>query len=94
MWVVGYGRCQQQMTLYFPVEKFISILYANYHARCFHRCELTDSTSAAIQKDKKGCVSVCAFFGGMLPNRGHVINFNFVKENSNMIVLLKQFKFI
>lgn len=41
-----------------PVEKFLNILYANYHVRCFHRCELTDS-AAAIQKDKKECAFMC-----------------------------------
>lgn len=46
-----------------PMEKFLSIPYANYLVRCFHRCELTDSISAAIPKDKKVCVNVCACWG-------------------------------
>lgn len=47
------------------VEKFLSVLYANYCTICFHRRELTDSTFAAFQKDKRGlcacmCVRACA----------------------------------
>lgn len=42
------------------VEKFLSVLYADDCAICFHRRELIDSTSAAFQKDKSGlCVCMC-----------------------------------
>lgn len=59
-----------------PVEKFPNILYANYFVKCFHRCELPDST-AAIQKDKKGvdaCEHMHVCVGRLLPNSRHVIS--------------------